>query len=184
MAAYESGDFEKTGEFIAKFFGKIDSQKDKLTAKQLSTDRRHDVTEVIQGFLDGANVGKFNFTELLECIMVADKTLMTAVMDVNMAEEAWKKKDIPEGIASVVALLAIKQGAQQSLQICSQVDKFGPADLSILDKKVTPAAMFNPKVQAKISEAFAAYDDGKLYDFGKDIGSAMTLASEKNLFIY
>jgi len=184
MTAYEAGDYEKTGEFIAKFFEKIDSQKDKLVAKQLSIDKRHDVTEVIQGFLDGANVGKFNFVELLECIMVADKTLMTAVMDVHMAEDAWKKKDIPEAVATVVALLAIKQGVQQSLQICAQVDKFGPADLSILEKNVTPAALFHPKVQAKISEAFVAYDAGKLYDFGKDVGEAMTLANEKNLFIY
>jgi hypothetical protein len=133
----------------------------------------------MQGFLEGAKLGKFDFTALLECVMVADKTAISAYEDVDMAIEAWKKKDYMEGVASLIMLVAIKQGVQQSVQMCSQVDR------SIFDNfEVNPLAFSKKEVKEKLNEAMVAHEQGKLYEFGKDIGAAMGYTNDKNMYIY
>lgn len=44
--------------------------------------------------------------------MVADKDAIFLYQDVEMAMEAWKKKDWQEGIGAVIAAVAVYQGAQ------------------------------------------------------------------------
>jgi hypothetical protein len=107
VKAYESGDFEKSGETIARIFGKMDSHKKELTAEPLSFEKMENMAEVLQGFLEGANLGKFNFTALLECIMVADKDAIFAYQGVEMAMDAWKKKDWQEGIGAIITAVAV-----------------------------------------------------------------------------
>jgi hypothetical protein len=93
VKAYDNGDYEKTGETIARIFAKMDSHKKQLSTTPLTGTQNQEVAEVFQGFLEGANLGKFDFTALLECIMVADKDAIFLYQDVEMAMEAWKKKD-------------------------------------------------------------------------------------------
>lgn len=139
--AYYEGNYEQTGETIARMFSKMASHKQELKTQELTGDKLHATAEVMQGFLEGAKLGKFNFTALLECIMVADKTAISAYEDVEMAMEAWKKKDFMEGVAALIMSVAIKQGVQQSVQVCSTVDKsifdnFKPNPLGLTKKEV------------------------------------------------
>ena len=145
--------------------------------KQMTSKMAMDIAEVVQGFLQGANLGTFNFTTLLECIMVADKTAIFAYNDVELAMDAWKKKDWQEAFGAALTAVAVYQGVEQSVGICEQVD---------LKKKMTinPLAFAKAEVQAKLNDAIVAHDAGKLHEFGKDIGQAISFAEEKNLFVF
>lgn len=182
--AYEHGDFEKTGETIARIFQKMDSHKELAVAdEKINGNMAMDVAEVAQGFLKGANLGEFSFTQLLECIMVADKTAIFAYQDVELAMEAWKKKDWQEAMGAAITAVGVYQGVQQSLQICSQVDMRLPINLK-KDFTINPLAFAKQEVQDKLQEAYKANEANKLYDFGKDIGEAIAMAEDKNMFIF
>jgi hypothetical protein len=51
--------------------------------------------------------------------------------------------------------------------------------------KFNPMGLKKAEVQAKLNEALAAHDQGKLFEFGKDMGEAIAAtSSDKNLFIF
>lgn len=178
VKAYEQGEYEKTGETIARIFGKMAKNEQQLSTEPLG-DKAHDMAEVMQGFLEGAKLGKFDFTALLECIMVADKTAIFAYQDVELALEAWKKKDWQEAVGAIITAVGVYQGVEQSVGVCKQVD---PAWGEL---KFNPLGLRKQEVQDKLQEAFDAQEQGKLFEFGKDLGEAISATSaDKNLFVF
>lgn len=71
--------------------------------------KRTEMTEVIQGFLAGMEVGKINFLDLLMCINNADQAAMILYQDVAMFKEAWAEKDAMEGVAAAITLVGVVQ---------------------------------------------------------------------------
>jgi hypothetical protein len=77
------------------------------------------------------------------------------------------------------------------MQICANVDKdSGKKDTLRFSYKtekamnLKPLSLSNPEVQEKLKEALAAAKADKLLKFGQDVGEAIALAEQKNLFIF
>merc|ERR1719263_2295330 len=79
----------------------------------------------MQGFMEGAKVGTFNFTALLECIYEADQAAEVMYVAVSqIIPEAISDKDIMEGVVGALFMYsAVETFESQALPICEQVDK-------------------------------------------------------------
>jgi hypothetical protein len=117
--AFKGENFLEAGEFLGEIMKGMES---KVAAVEDSKLDRRMTTEIMQGFLEGANVGTFNFTNLLICIYEADQTAEIVYQDVEIFEEAWADKDPMEAIGGVIAAIAAVQQLKQTIPICESVD--------------------------------------------------------------
>ena len=98
---------------------------EKRLAAPMTGEKVKKVTEILQGFMQGAGVGTFNFTALLECIYEADQAAEVMYVAVDqIIPEAIHDKDVVEGIAGAIFLYsAVQTFMTQALPLCEQVDK-------------------------------------------------------------
>ena len=120
LYAYKAGEFADFGANMGQILKDL-TENPKIPAKEDNIDRRM-VTEMVQGFLEGANVGSFNFTALLICIYEADQVAEIIYEDVNIWEEAWADKDPMEAVEGVIAAVAAVQQLKQTIPVCESVD--------------------------------------------------------------
>ena len=123
MAAYEHSDYEQFGEKmgeILKLTQKEHGQKRTFQLKEAKPQSdMTDMAELMQGFFEGAKVGKINFMELLICIYEADQSALMLYSDVQLWEEAFRDKSWFEGLFAVVFLFAFGQSVRsQVLPAC------------------------------------------------------------------
>jgi hypothetical protein len=79
------------------------------------------VAEFAQGLLETTQVGEFNFSNLLTCIMDADQAAMILYKAVEMLEDAYKNRDINEAVGGLMASVAFVSQLEKSLPVCEAV---------------------------------------------------------------
>lgn len=204
-----SGDYEKFGAFMAKLM-KWASEETEQAVAPLPTnntwadvyphDNREIATEIFQGFFEGANVGTFNFTNLLICIYGEDQAAIALYEAVNLFEQAWADKDWTEAVGGVIATVAAVQGAEQALPTCEAVitDDYNWGEFHKLaalthDKEKTAKVIgenliFNGvTITDDVMKAWKAFEAGQYKNFGKDLAAtllAATKTEKKDLFLY
>lgn len=105
--ALYDGDYELLGKLMGEIFQLAEKDESKLDLSNLA--------EMVQGFLSKLGVD-MDFMGLLLCIYEADQSAIMLYEDIQMAEEAWKDKDIMEGIFVGVLTLAFVQSLQQQVE--------------------------------------------------------------------
>lgn len=163
--------------------------------------RRTEMTEIVQGFLAGMEVGKFNFLDLLVCINNADQAAMILYQDVAMFEEAWKEHDAMEGVAAAITLVAVVQEVkQQVLPACEAVDKTALSwnkyekmvetiedPISHINAIEHNVVMNGKTITTDLKLAMADFARDDYYGFGFKVANALSSATEyddKALFLY
>lgn len=209
IAAANTKDYEQVGEILGKIMKlaireKADAGQDKFVLKAPAPEtsfKRTEMTEVIQGFLAGMEVGKINFLDLLMCINNADQAAMILYQDVSMMKEAWAEKDAMEGVAAAITLVGVVQDVkQQVLPVCESVDrtalswnKYNKMVETIEDpvahiNAVEHNVVMNGKtITTDLKLAMADFDKEDYYGFGYKVAEALTGATEyddKALFLY
>ena len=209
IAAFNHKDYSQFGHIMGKIMKLAVKEKagsnDKFVLQAAAPEtsfKRYDITEVFQGFLAGAGVGQFNFLDLLLCIDTADKAAEMLYQDVSMFEEAWKEKDVMEGVAASVILLGfVKSVQQQVLPVCESVDK-NAFNWTKFDKMydtfedpvnhinaIEHNVVMNGKtITAEFKGAMADFHDKKYHSFGYKMAQALMSATDfeedKHLFLY
>jgi len=206
-AAY--GDYEKFGAFMARLMKwASENTEEAVPALGKTTswadvyphDNREVATEIFQGFFEGANVGTFNFTNLLICIYGEDQAAIALYEAVNLFEQAWADKDWTEAVGGVIATVAAVQGAEQALPTCEAViqdsynwDEFHQLAALTHDKEKTAKIIgenmiFNGvTITDDVMKAWNAFEAGQYRAFGKDLASTLLAATKnekKDLFLY
>jgi len=188
--AWESENFLEAGKFMGDI---LKGMETKQTAVADKLDRRM-TTEILQGFLEGANVGTFNFTNLLICIYEADQAAEVLYEAVEIFEEAYADKDVMEAIGGVIATVAFVQGVEQTIPVCESVesramnwsdfDKMASTlknDITVVEKEIT----MNGKTITKEVEAAAGMFAAKEYKkFGFTLATALEQATHQDLFLF
>lgn len=209
LAAAKNNDYEQVGDVLGKIMKlaireKASAAQDKFVLKAPAAEtsfRRTEMTEIIQGFLAGMEVGKINFLDLLECVNNADQAAMILYKDVTMFKEAWAEKDAMEGVAAAITLVGVVQDVKQSvLPVCESVDQTA-LSWTKYDKMVEtiedPYAHINAiehnvvmngkTITTDLKLAMADFEKENFYGFGYKVAEALTGATEfdtKSLFLY
>jgi len=206
-AAY--GDYEKFGAFMARLMKwASENTEEAVPALGKTTswadvyphDNREIATEIFQGFFEGANVGTFNFTNLLICIYGEDQAAIALYEAVNLFEQAWADKDWTEAVGGVIATVAAVQGAEQALPTCEAVfqDDYNWGEFHQLAalthnkektaKIIGENLIFNGvTITDDVMKAWNAFEAGQYRAFGKDLASTLLAATKnekKDLFLY
>lgn len=205
MAAYEHADFEQFGEKmgeILKLTQKEHAQKKTFQLKEAKPQSdMTDMAELMQGFFEGAKVGKMSFMELLVCIYQADQSALMLYSDIELWEEAFADKSWFEGLFAVVFLFAFGSSVRsQVLPACMPLHT--PAhDWTSFDKMVAVAEdpishldlvgrdiMLNgASISEGIKEAGEACIAKKFYDCGFALSTVLmdaTTSKGEELFLY
>jgi hypothetical protein len=107
--AYKNGDFITFGQKMGEIL-QLTTQKQEVE-EIVETEEKNPRTmaQVLQGFLKATNVGKFNFTALLECIYAEDQAALEFYAAIDILKSAIKDKSIGEGIAGTIFTFAAFQ---------------------------------------------------------------------------
>ena len=199
--AYKAKDYKTFGFEVGKIFKMATEHKSMKTQIAAQKPNSKRAAEFAQGFLDAANVGKFNLENLLICIYEADQAALILDVGVQQLEKAWKDRDIEEAIPGVIAGIAFVQQLKQALPPCEHVDTKN-ANWSTFDHIVEVAespkehmqliekdVLFNGvKITEDLSTALEAMRSGNTKEYGYELGKIMTLATQEkaseNLFLY
>lgn len=136
------------------------------------------LAEMIQGFLGRLGV-EVDFLGLLVCIYEADQSALMLYEDIEMAEEAWKDKDLMEGVFVALLTLAFVQSLEQQVEpACANL--FGDFDWSPYAKMA--AELLAPKpyhsyagsnMQGHFVTATELYTAQNWFDYGSEVGATL-----------
>ena len=134
------------------------------------------LSEMVQGFLSKLGVD-FNFLDLLVCIYEADQSALMLYEDIEMAEEAWKDKDIMEGVFVAVLTLAFVQSLQQQVEpACANV--FGNHDFSTINqfaKELSqPMHYVHANMQVQAALAGEHYEAEDWFNYGSALAATLS----------
>merc|ERR1712167_12223 len=163
-----------------------ESAFEKKLAEPMTEAKKKEVAEVMQGFMQGAKVGTFNFTALLECIYEADQAAEVMYVAISqIIPEAIKDKQIMEGVIGVIFMVsAVETFESQALPICEQVDKKSNWN-NLAEPNFTKDGdkiMLNgDDVTEKVGDAFDSLREKEYKVFGEKMG-AMAYKPQDFLF--
>lgn len=161
--ALYDGDYQLLGQMIGEIFQMAEPASEEDPKVDFSN-----LAEMVQGFL--SNFGEFNFMELLLCIYEADQSALMLYEDIQMAEEAWKDKDIMEGVFVAVLTLAFVQSLQQQVApVCSTV--FGNKDFSSLKLS---ASYGEVNMQGHIAMAREHLKAENWFNYGSELAATLS----------
>lgn len=204
VEAYRNNDFETFGKQMGKIvkLATTANAKKAYAAKTWKDvypkDNREMATEIIQGLLESANVGKFNFTNLLLCIYEADGAALDLYQSVEMLEDAWKKKNMEEAAEGAIGMIALYQAIEQALPVCKAIDsksldwtnveriaKFSRCPKKTI-KIVGENMVFNGvTITTDFMMAMKAFENKDYKEFGNLIGQTLNAATQpKDMFLY
>ena len=156
-----------------------------------------DATNFAKGFLQSTEVGTFPYTQLLECIMVADKEVQFALQGLRLLEDAYETKNETEAVQGVIAVISFVKGLQGVMGTCN----FNEAALNWRTFDEIVSTLRNPlktlkivgkeivvngkEITAEFSGALEAGHNGEFEQVGSIIGATMRDTCEANsLFLY
>ena len=125
---YEKKEWTLFGRTVGAMTQHVAMDHKNVNLPKPTTEQKKIATEILQGFLKGADVGTFNFTALLECIYEADQTaemfyvVATQIIPDIKNQPTLVAKIAESFLAGFFTVSAVKTFETQALPICEQVD--------------------------------------------------------------
>lgn len=130
-------------------------------------------------------VGKVKYTQLLECIFMADKDAELLDGIVQDLEVAYKNHDMQGVVKAVIGSVSFIQGLKQTIPTCSSVTeslnwKTFDQIVAVIKNPLTHMEVVNKDlvlngkiITTELSDSFEAWNAGNWSQFGYSLGTTL-----------